>query len=258
VVPGPDERPTSAPWWTRHRVHITGGPVGPGSDASHDVELAAEHAHEGRVPAPSGASATTSRASPAVRIGYGPPPGTLPAVTRVRSTATAGHPLFANRELTERPTAHRSADTARRARRACPDPFGRRSSAPAHPGLEDAETPTAGTPEGRRVAPKPCEMPCAMLEHDAFRRKRIRAHPGDSRSQYVANRTCFSVRSYRTAHPKEGVTKRRALDSHDSSRGFVSTHRSPLTFFAVSEGSPVITADSERDRPRSTPNTNRR
>jgi hypothetical protein len=125
VVPGPDERPTSAPWWTRHRVHITGGPVGPGSDASDDLELAAVRAHEGRVPAPSGASATTTRASPAVRIGYGPPPRTLPAVTRVRSTATPCHPRSADRELTERTTAHRPTDTARRTRRERPDPFGR-------------------------------------------------------------------------------------------------------------------------------------
>jgi len=99
VVPGPDERPTSAPWWTRHRVHVTGGPVGPGSDASGGVELAAERAHEGRVPALTGATATTTRASPTVRIGYGPPPWTLPAVTRVRSTATPCHLPVPNREL---------------------------------------------------------------------------------------------------------------------------------------------------------------
>src|SRR5690606_5343238 len=71
-----------------------------------------------RVPTPSGATDTTTRASPAVRIGYGPPPRTLPAVTRVRSTATVRCPSSANRELTERTTAHRSTDTARRGSRA--------------------------------------------------------------------------------------------------------------------------------------------
>ena len=56
--------------------------------ATDDLELAADHAREGRVPAPSGESDTTTRASRAVRIGYVPPTRTLPAVTRVRSTAT--------------------------------------------------------------------------------------------------------------------------------------------------------------------------
>ena len=50
----------------------------------------------------------------AVRIGYGPPVQTLPAVTRVRSTATRCAVDDANPELTERTTARRRPDTARR------------------------------------------------------------------------------------------------------------------------------------------------
>jgi hypothetical protein len=170
---------------------ISGGPGGPGAAAAGDVKLAAGHAREGRVPAPSGASATTTRASRAVRIGYGPPPGTLPAVTRVRSTARELLPASANRELTERPTAHRSLDTTRRDCCGRPDPFGRsRRGPPGAPGPRTRRRRRVGerTPARSRAAShaRGSGIVHMRAEHGASRRKRIRAHPGDSHSQHVA------------------------------------------------------------------------
>jgi hypothetical protein len=84
-------------------------------------------------------------------------------------------------------------------------------------------------------------------EHAASPPKKIRAHPGDYPSQRVSIKLESRPGADIQQSPKEGVTKRRVFDSSDRGRGFVLTRDGPVTFSAVSEGSPVINADSEWD-----------
>ena len=74
---------------------------------------------------PSRVCNTTTRASRAVRIGYGPPRETLPAVTRVRSTATPCRRRVAPGELTQRTTVRRRPSTVCRRRSVGFDTIGR-------------------------------------------------------------------------------------------------------------------------------------
>jgi hypothetical protein len=95
-------------------------------------------------------------------------------------------------------------------------------------------------------------------EHGPLSSKRIRAHLGDYPLPWVSIKRRIWVAADDQQPSKEGMTKRRVLDSSDSGRRFVLTHRGPLAFSAVGVGSPVMNADSEWDRLRSTPTPNRR
>jgi len=163
---------------------------------SDDLKLAAVHAREGRMPAPSGAIDTTTRASRAVRIGYAPPRRTLPAVTRVRSTATRCHLVHQHRELTERTTVHRSTNTVRR---------GLLHHSPASGSSRDGRRPTrtaagAGAPSKTRGKPPGAGGAAAA---PAVRRQRATAHgPQKAAGRWVtaptSSRKRLSTMSRRT------------------------------------------------------------